>query len=181
MRALPLSIPEVLLIQPEIFEDARGFFFESFNLQRFNRLIGKNYNFVQDNQSRSKLGVLRGLHYQIKKPQGKLVRVTRGAIFDVAVDLRSSSTTFGQWTAAELSDANQKQLWIPPGFAHGFVAISEIADVLYKTTDYYAPEYERTIAWNDKKLAIDWQYHEEPQLSPKDLAANTFAQAEVFP
>ena len=180
MKATRLSIPDVVLIEPKVFGDARGFFFESFNQQAFNEATGTNHAFVQDNHSRSTQGVLRGLHYQIQQPQGKLVRVARGTVFDVAVDIRKSSPTFGQWVGAELSEDNQHQLWVPPGFAHGFVVLSETADFLYKTTDYYAPQHERCIAWNDPQLAIDWRYAGEPRLSDKDTQGVPFRQAELF-
>ncbi|MCE1250404.1 MAG: dTDP-4-dehydrorhamnose 3,5-epimerase [Comamonadaceae bacterium] len=180
MRATPLAIPDVLLIEPKVFGDARGFFFESFNQKAFNEATDTNYQFVQDNHSRSSRGVLRGLHYQIQQPQGKLVRVARGAVWDVAVDIRKSSPTFGQWVGAELSEDNQHQLWVPPGFAHGFVVLSESADFLYKTTDYYAPQFERCIAWNDPQLQIQWPGAQTPQLSAKDAQGLLLAQAEVF-
>lgn len=180
MKATRLAIPEVVLIEPQVFGDARGFFFESFNQKTFNEATGTNHPFVQDNHSRSSQGVLRGLHYQIQQPQGKLVRVARGKVWDVAVDIRKSSPTFGQWVGAELSEDNQHQLWVPPGFAHGFVVLSESADFLYKTTDYYAPEHERCIAWNDPQLAIRWPYEGEPRLSAKDAQGLTLAVAEVF-
>ena len=163
------------------FGDARGFFYESFNQQAFNQATGTNFNFVQDNHSRSARGVLRGLHYQLTpKAQGKLVRVVRGAVFDVAVDIRKSSPTFGQWVGCELTEDNHRQFWIPPGFAHGFVVMSETADFLYKTTDYYAPSHERCIAWNDPVIGIDWPQGVEPHLSAKDQAGLSLAQAEVF-
>lgn len=180
MKATRLAIPEVVLIEPQVFGDARGFFFESFNQKTFNEATGTNHPFVQDNHSRSSQGVLRGLHYQIQQPQGKLVRVARGKVWDVAVDIRKSSPTFGQWVGAELSEDNQHQLWVPPGFAHGFVVLSESADFLYKTTDYYAPEHERCIAWNDPQLAIRWPYEGEPRLSAKDAQGLALAVAEVF-
>lgn len=180
MKATRLAIPDVVLIEPKVFGDARGFFFESFNQKAFNEATGTNHAFVQDNHSRSSQGVLRGLHYQIQQPQGKLVRVARGRVWDVAVDIRKSSPTFGQWVGAELSEDNQHQLWVPPGFAHGFVVLSETADFLYKTTDYYAPEHERCIAWTDPQLAIDWRYAGEPRLSAKDALGVMLAQAEVF-
>ena len=180
MKATRLAIPEVVLIEPQVFGDARGFFFESFNQKTFNEATGTNHQFVQDNHSRSSQGVLRGLHYQIQQPQGKLVRVARGKVWDVAVDIRKSSPTFGQWVGAELSEDNQHQLWVPPGFAHGFVVLSESADFLYKTTDYYAPEHERCIAWNDPQLGIRWPYEGEPRLSAKDAQGLVFAVAEVF-
>jgi len=180
MKATRLAIPEVVLIEPQVFGDARGFFFESFNQKTFNEATGTNHPFVQDNHSRSSQGVLRGLHYQIQQPQGKLVRVARGKVWDVAVDIRKSSPTFGQWVGAELSEDNQHQLWVPPGFAHGFVVLSESADFLYKTTDYYAPEHERCIAWNDPQLGIRWPYEGEPRLSAKDARGVTLEQAEIF-
>ena len=180
MQVTPQAIPDVLLIEPKVFGDARGFFFESFNQRAFNEATGTNYQFVQDNHSRSSLGVLRGLHYQIRQPQGKLVRVVSGAVFDVAVDIRKSSPTFGRWIGLELSADNHRQLWVPPGFAHGFVVLSETAEFLYKTTDYYAPEHERCIVWNDAALAIDWHLDGEPRLSAKDAQGVALAQAEVF-
>ncbi|PWW43754.1 dTDP-4-dehydrorhamnose 3,5-epimerase [Melaminivora alkalimesophila] len=180
MKATRLAIPDVVLIEPRVFGDARGFFFESFNQKAFDEATGTSYQFVQDNHSRSGRGVLRGLHYQIRQPQGKLVRVVRGAVWDVAVDIRKSSPTFGQWVGAELSEDNQHQLWVPPGFAHGFVVLSETADFLYKTTDYYAPEHERCIAWNDAQLAIQWPYQGEPVLSGKDAQGVALRDAEVF-
>ena len=172
MKATRLAIPDVVLIEPKVFGDARGFFFESFNQKAFNEATGTNYAFVQDNHSRSSQGVLRGLHYQIQQPQGKLVRVARGRVWDVAVDIRKSSPTFGQWVGAELSEDNQHQLWVPPGFAHGFLVLSETAEFLYKTTDYYAPAHERCIAWDDPDVGIDWPLEEAgisaPILSEKD-------------
>lgn len=180
MKATRLAIPDVVLIEPKIFGDARGFFFESFNQRAFDEATGTSHQFVQDNHSRSSRGVLRGLHYQIAQPQGKLVRVARGAVWDVAVDLRKSSPTFGQWVGAELSEDNQRQLWVPPGFAHGFVVLSESADFLYKTTDYYAPEHERCIVWNDARLGIRWPYEGQPQLSAKDAQGVALERAEVF-
>ena len=181
MKATRLAIPDVVLIEPKVFGDARGFFFESFNQKAFNEATGTNHAFVQDNHSRSSQGVLRGLHYQIQQPQGKLVRVARGRVWDVTVDIRKSSPTFGQWVGAELSEDNQHQLWVPPGFAHGFVVLSESADFLYKTTDYYAPEHERCIAWNDPQLAIAWPIAGAPSLSTKDMQGFAFAQAPVYP
>jgi len=173
VKVTATAIPDVLIIEPKVFGDARGFFYESFNHQAFDDATGARYQFVQDNHSRSSKGVLRGLHYQVEKPQGKLVRVTRGAVFDVAVDIRKSSPTFGQWVGVELSEDNHRQLWVPPGFAHGFLVLSEVADFLYKTTDYYAPAHERCIAWNDPILNIRWplaQYEiPTPCLSSKDL------------
>jgi dTDP-4-dehydrorhamnose 3,5-epimerase len=178
MKATRLAIPDVVLIEPKVFGDARGFFFESFNQKAFNEATGTHHSFVQDNHSRSSRGVLRGLHYQIQQPQGKLVRVARGAVFDVAVDIRRSSPTFGQWVGAQLSEDNQHQLWVPPGFAHGFVVLSESADFLYKTTDYYAPQHERSIAWNDPGIAIAWpalEQGQQPLLSARDSAAPLLA------
>src|SRR5690554_276828 len=180
MRATPLSIPEVFLIEPEVFGDERGFFFESFNQKAFEDAIGRPVAFVQDNHSRSAKNVLRGLHYQIKQPQGKLVRVTAGEIFDVAVDLRKSSPTFGQWAGTILSAENKHQLWVPEGFAHGFVVLSASADFLYKTTDYYAPEHERVVIWNDPQIAIAWPEGIQPVLSPKDANAPSLDVAEIF-
>ena len=180
MKATRLTIPDVVLIEPKVFGDARGFFFESFNQQAFNEATGTKHDFVQDNHSRSSKGVLRGLHYQIQQPQGKLVRVVRGSVFDVAVDIRKSSPTFGQWVGAELTEENQHQLWVPPGFAHGFVVLSESADFLYKTTDYYAPAHERCIAWNDPDIAVDWRFDGTPSLSVKDAQGVAFKSAEVF-
>ena len=181
MNVIRTAIPEVVLIEPKVFGDARGFFFESFNQKAFNDATGTNHQFVQDNHSRSAQGVLRGLHYQIQQPQGKLVRVVRGAVIDIAVDIRKSSPTFGQWVAEELSEDNHRQLWVPPGFAHGFVVLSEMAEFLYKTTDYYAPAFERCIAWDDPTLAIDWKLSgREPLLSAKDAQGLPLATAELF-
>ena len=180
MKVTPTAIPEVLIIEPKVFGDARGFFFESFNQKAFNQATGLNLNFVQDNHSRSARGVLRGLHYQIEKPQGKLVRVVRGAVFDVAVDIRKGSATFGKWVGIELSEDNHKQLWIPAGFAHGFLVTSESAEFLYKTTDYYAPEHERCIAWNDPAIGIDWPVNTQPSLSAKDQQGWALREAETF-
>jgi len=181
MNLIPTALPEVLIIEPKVFGDARGFFFESFNQQRFDEATGTRFHFVQDNHSRSAKGVLRGLHYQIQQAQGKLVRVARGAVFDVAVDVRKSSPRFGQWVGVELSEDNQRQLWVPPGFAHGFLVLSDSADFLYKTTDYYAPTHERSIAWNDPALGIVWpDIGMAPQLSAKDAVSPPLAQAEVF-
>ena len=181
MKATRLTIPDVVLIEPKVFGDARGFFFESFNQKAFNEATGTHFQFVQDNHSRSGRGVLRGLHYQVQQPQGKLVRVARGAVFDVAVDIRKSSATFGQWVGVELSEDNHRQLWVPAGFAHGFLVLSETADFLYKTTDYYAPAHERCIAWNDARLGIAWPaLGMPPQLSAKDAAGLGLGQAEVF-
>ncbi|GAA4418938.1 dTDP-4-dehydrorhamnose 3,5-epimerase [Acidovorax lacteus] len=171
MKATRLAIPDVVLIEPKVFGDSRGFFFESFNQKAFDEATGTQYQFVQDNHSRSARGVLRGLHYQIRQAQGKLVRVARGRVFDVAVDMRRSSPTFGRWVGAELSEDNQHQLWVPPGFAHGFVVLSESADFLYKTTDYYAPAHERAVRWDDPHIGIEWPFDGAPQLSGKDAAA----------
>jgi len=170
----------VLIIEPKVFGDSRGFFFESFNQRQFEQLTGLAPNFVQDNHSRSARGVLRGLHYQIQQPQGKLVRVIAGEVFDVCVDMRRSSPTFGQSVCISLSAENHRQLWIPPGFAHGFLVTSESADFTYKTTDYYAPEYERAVLWNDPALAIAWPLQGEPLLSAKDKAGIPLAQAETY-
>ena len=167
MKCTPLAIPEVVLIEPNVFGDERGFFFESFNQARFEAAIGRSVQFVQDNHSRSAKNVLRGLHYQIQQPQGKLVRVVQGEVFDVAVDLRKSSPTFGKWVGEILSAENKRQLWVPEGFAHGFVVLSESAEFLYKTTDYYAPQYERCIFWNDATLGIAWPQGIQPVLSAK--------------
>lgn len=181
MKAVQTEIPDLLILEPKVFGDSRGFFFESFNKRMFQELTGIEAEFVQDNHSRSSQGVLRGLHYQIKQPQGKLVRVVRGKVFDVAVDLRRASPTFGKWVGIELSEENNRQLWIPPGFGHGFVVLSESADFLYKTTDYWAPEHERSIIWNDPDLAIDWHLAGiVPQLSAKDQQGKPFKQAECF-
>jgi dTDP-4-dehydrorhamnose 3,5-epimerase len=176
----PTHIPDVLILEPKVFGDSRGFFFESFNQQDFNKVTGLDVNFVQDNHSRSAKGVLRGLHYQIQHPQGKLVRVVQGEVFDVAVDLRRSSASFGQWAGVHLTADNHRQLWVPPGFAHGFVVLSESADFLYKTTDYWYPEYERSLLWSDPAVGIKWPFDFEPQLAPKDAAAKLLAQADVF-
>lgn len=180
LTATPTEIADVLTIEPKVFGDQRGFFFESFNEEAFNQVTGLNVKFVQDNHSRSAKGVLRGLHYQIQQPQGKLVRVVSGEVLDVAVDIRRASPTFGKAITVVLSDENHRQLWVPPGFAHGFVVLSETADFLYKTTDYYAPAYERCILWNDPALKIDWQLSEQPKLSGKDAVGSLLAQAEVF-
>ena len=180
LTATPTAIPEVLIIEPKVFGDQRGFFFESFNQEAFNHVTGLNANFVQDNHSRSAKGVLRGLHYQIQQPQGKLVRVVSGEVLDVAVDIRRSSPTFGKTVSVLLSGENHRQLWMPPGFAHGFVVLTETSDFLYKTTDYYAPAFERCILWNDPALGIDWRLAEQPKLSGKDALGVLLAQAEVF-
>ena len=180
MKIIRTDIPDVLIIEPKVFGDTRGFFFESFNQRQFEQLTGFAPNFVQDNHSRSARGVLRGLHYQIHQPQGKLVRVIAGEVFDVCVDMRRSSPTFGKSGYATLSADNHRQLWIPPGFAHGFLVTSESADFVYKTTDYYAPEHERSVLWNDAALAIPWPLQGEPLLSAKDKAGTPLAQAETF-
>jgi dTDP-4-dehydrorhamnose 3,5-epimerase len=180
MKIVPTAIPDVLIIEPTVFGDARGFFFESFNAREFKRLTGLEPPIMQDNHSRSMKNVLRGLHYQIAQPQGKLVRAVAGEIFDVAVDIRSRSPTRGKWVANVLSSDNKKQMWIPEGFAHGFLVLSDFAEVLYKTTDYYAPEHERCILWNDSQLAIQWPLGGPPQLSVKDSKGVPYAEAELF-
>ncbi|WP_295008840.1 dTDP-4-dehydrorhamnose 3,5-epimerase [uncultured Dechloromonas sp.] len=178
MKVTPTQIPDVLSIEPKVFGDERGFFFESFNLRAFREATGLNIDFVQDNHSKSARNALRGLHYQVQCPQGKLVRVTQGEVFDVAVDIRKGSKTYGQWVGEILSAENKKQLWVPAGLAHGFVVLSETAEFLYKTTDYYAPEHERCIAWNDPDLGIDWPISGCPLLSAKDAAGLAFRNAE---
>ena len=181
MNVTKASIPDVLVIEPKVFGDARGFFLESFNANAFCAATGVTANFLQDNHSRSGRGVLRGLHYQIEQPQGKLVRVVRGSVFDVAVDLRRKSPSFGRWVGFELSEENHRQLWVPPGFGHGFLVLSESADFLYKTTDYYAPRHERCILWNDPSIGIDWpDTGVIPILSAKDAQGAALAQAECF-
>ena len=180
MKATPLAIPDVVLIEPNVFGDDRGFFFESFNQAKFEAIIGRPVKFVQDNHSRSVKNVLRGLHYQIQQPQGKLVRVVQGEVFDVAVDIRKSSPTFGQWVGEILSAENKRQLWVPEGFAHGFVVLSDTAEFLYKTTDYWAPEFECSIAWNDPAIGIQWPIQGQPALSAKDQQAKLLVQAEHF-
>ena len=181
MKVIKTKIPDVVIIEPRIFGDSRGFFYESFNAKVFAEQTGITAQFVQDNHSRSNRGVLRGLHYQIQNSQGKLVRVLRGEVFDVAVDISKSSPTFGEWVGCILNEENKQQLWIPPHCAHGFLVLSEYADFLYKTTDYYTPEYERAILWNDRDLAIDWPINGEPILSAKDKVAQPWQTAEVFP
>ncbi|RJX20501.1 MAG: dTDP-4-dehydrorhamnose 3,5-epimerase [Desulfobulbus sp.] len=181
MKVIATALPDVLLIEPRVFGDDRGFFFESYNERQWQDKTGLQLRFVQHNHSRSARHVLRGLHYQIRQPQGKLVRVIRGEVFDVAVDLRQSSPTFGRWVGEHLSEENKKQLWIPPGFAHGFLVLSEMADFLYLATDFYAPEHERTIAWNDPELNISWPLQAEPILSGKDRGAPGYRAAEVYP
>ena len=181
MKVIETAIPGLLILEPKVFGDARGFFMESYNAKAFQDATGLDVNFVQDNHSRSGKGVLRGLHYQIEQAQGKLVRVTRGSVFDVAVDLRKSSPTFGQWAGVELSEENSRQLWIPPGFAHGFLVTSESADFLYKTTDYYAPQFERSLAWNDPTVGVEWPLAGvAPLLSAKDIAGKPLAECETF-
>lgn len=180
MKVEPASIPDVLLLQPKVFGDARGFFLESWNARTF-AAAGLDVRFVQDNHSRSLRHVLRGLHYQVRQPQGKLVRVVSGEIWDVAVDLRRSSPTFGRWTACQLDAATHRMMWIPPGFAHGFLVLSEHADVLYKASDYYAPEHERTLLWNDPALGIPWPLAGDPVMTEKDRRGQPLAQAETCP
>lgn len=181
MQATRLDIPAVILFEPRVFGDDRGFFFESYRRSAFLEATGLDVDFVQDNHSKSAKGVLRGLHYQIQQPQGKLVRVVQGEVFDVAVDLRRSSPSFGAWVGVHLSAQNKRQLWIPPGFAHGFVTLSDTAEFLYKTTDYYAPEHERSLAWNDPQVGIRWPLEEAPLLSVKDQQAPGLDAVEVFP
>lgn len=180
MKCIPTAIPDLLIIEPKVFGDNRGFFFESFNRRKFAELIGRDIDFVQDNHSLSSKNVLRGLHYQIQHPQGKLVRVIRGAVLDVAVDIRRSSPSFGQHVAVELSAENKRMLWIPEGFAHGFIVLSDTAEFFYKTTDYWTPEFERSIAWNDPAINIQWPIQVEPILSAKDREAKPLAEAEYF-
>jgi dTDP-4-dehydrorhamnose 3,5-epimerase len=179
-KVIPTAIPEVLILEPKVFGDDRGFFFESFNQLDFNLVTGLSVQFVQDNHSKSTKGVLRGLHYQIQHPQGKLVRVIQGAVYDVAVDLRRSSSSFGKWVGVELSSDNKKQLWIPPGFAHGFVVISDSAEFLYKTTDYWCPEHERSLLWSDATVNIQWPFKGSPQLAAKDASAKALHDADFF-
>lgn len=181
MNVTATKIPDVLIFEPKVFGDARGFFMESFNSKVFDEAVGRHVDFVQDNHSKSSKGVLRGLHYQIQQAQGKLVRVASGVVFDVAVDIRKSSATFGQWVGVELSGDNHRQLWVPPGFAHGFLVLSETADFLYKTTDYYAPPHERCILWNDSSIGIEWpDIGMEPKLSEKDKIGDALRTAPVF-
>ena len=179
MKATPLAIPEVILLEPKVFGDDRGFFFESFNHAVFEAAIGRSVSFVQDNHSSSCQNVLRGMHYQLHQPQGKLVRVVAGEVFDVAVDMRRSSPTFGRWVGARLSAQNKHQLWVPEGFAHGFVVLSEQAEFLYKTTDYYAPQFERCLAWDDPTVGIQWPI-DQPQLSDKDRLGKALKDMECF-
>lgn len=183
MKSLPTQIADILILEPRVFGDARGFFMESYNRKNFQQATGLDVNFVQDNHSKSRKGVLRGLHYQLRQPQGKLVRVTHGAVFDVAVDIRPGSPSFGHWVGVLLTAENHRQLWIPPGLAHGFVVLSDAADFLYKASDYYAPEHERSILWNDPAIGIEWPLSEwgisEPLLSDKDRAASLLANADL--
>ena len=181
MNVIETALPGVLIIEPKVFGDERGFFYESFNAKAFEEATGLDTQFVQDNHSRSQKGVLRGLHYQLENTQGKLVRVTVGEVLDVAVDIRRSSPNFGQWEAVRLSAENRRQLWVPEGFAHGFVVLSDFAEFLYKTTDYYTPSAERCIRWDDPTLAIDWQLDEAPQLSAKDQNGKSLKEADLFP
>jgi dTDP-4-dehydrorhamnose 3,5-epimerase len=180
LNVIPTALPGVLILEPKVFGDARGFFYESFNAKAFEAATGVKRDFVQDNHSRSARHVLRGLHYQIRQPQGKLVRVVEGEVFDVAVDLRRDSPTFGKWVGVTLSAENRRQLWVPEGFAHGFVVTSEHAEFLYKTTDYWYPEHERSIVWNDPDIGIEWPFEGEPSLAAKDAAGKRFAEADVF-
>lgn len=177
----PTALPEVLILEPQVFGDDRGFFFESFNARDFHQATGLTVNFVQDNHSKSSQGVLRGLHYQILQPQGKLVRVTHGSVFDVAVDLRRSSPNFGKWVGVELSAVNRRQLWVPPGFAHGFLVMSESAEFLYKTTDYWYPEYERSLLWCDPSVGVQWPIEGEPKLAAKDAAGLVLIDSDCYP
>jgi len=181
MNVRPTGLPDVLIIEPKVYGDERGFFYESYNAREFEQATGLVTTFVQDNHSRSLKGVLRGLHYQLEHTQGKLVRVTAGEVLDVAVDIRRSSPNFGRWTSVRLSAQNNRQLWIPEGFAHGFVVLSDYAEFLYKTTDYYVPSAERCIRWDDDQLAIDWELEEPPQLSKKDQCGKSLREADLFP
>ncbi len=181
MKAIPTALPDVLVIEPAVFGDARGFFYESWNARAFDALAGREVRFVQDNHSMSARNVLRGLHYQVRQAQGKLVRVVAGEVFDVAVDLRRSSPTFGRWAGERLSAENRRMMWVPEGFAHGFVVLSETAEFVYKTTDYYAPEHDRTLLWNDPAIGIEWPFEGEPLLKPRDAAGLRLADAETYP
>lgn len=181
MNVIPTAIPEVLIIEPKVFGDARGFFYESFNKKTLAEKAGITAEFVQDNHSRSSKNVLRGLHYQIQHAQGKLVRVIEGEVFDVAVDMRKSSPTFGKWVGVHLSEVNRRMLWVPPGFAHGFVTLSETCEFLYKTTDYWRPEFERSLLWNDRAININWPHIGEPQLAAKDAAGKLWQDADFYP
>jgi dTDP-4-dehydrorhamnose 3,5-epimerase len=180
IQVTPTALPEVKIIEPKVFGDARGFFFESFNAREFSELVDPSAVFVQDNHSRSAKGVLRGLHYQIEHAQGKLVRVVQGEVFDVAVDIRKNSPNFGKWVGVHLSAEDKRQLWVPAGFAHGFVTLSDSAEFLYKTTDYWYPEFERSIVWNDQQIGIEWPIEGEPLVAAKDAAGKRLAEAEVF-
>lgn len=181
MKGIPTEIPDVLILEPRVLGDERGFFYESFNQDGFDQIVGSHVKFVQDNHSRSAKGVLRGLHYQIKQPQGKIVRCVRGSVFDVAVDIRKSSQTFGKWVGVELSESNHRQLWVPAGFAHGFMVLSDVADFLYKTTDFYAPEHECCLAWNDIEVGVSWpNIGVSPILSEKDLNGTPLKVANLF-
>jgi len=181
VKVITTALPEVLILEPRVFSDERGYFFESWNSRAFAEATGLSVEFVQDNQSRSRAGVLRGIHYQVVRPQGKLVRAVAGTVLDVAVDLRRSSPRFGRWVAVELSDENQRQMWVPPGFGHGFLARSETATFLYKTTDYWFAEHERTLRWDDPQVGIDWGLSSKPVLAAKDAEATLLADAEVYP
>jgi dTDP-4-dehydrorhamnose 3,5-epimerase len=181
MKATPLAIPEVILLEPAVYGDDRGFFSETYNKQRFSECTGVDVEFVQDNYSRSSKGVLRGIHYQIQQSQGKLVSVVSGSVYDVAVDLRRDSPTFGDWVGEELSADNRRQLWVPPGFGHAFLVLSDSADFCYKVTEYYAPEHDRCICWNDPEIGVSWPLAGEPVLSPKDVAGLSLSEAEVYP
>jgi len=181
VKAIPTAIADVLVVEPAVFGDARGAFFESWNRRAFSKLAGRDVDFVQDNHSVSARGVLRGLHYQLRQPQGKLVRVVAGEVFDVVVDLRRSSPTFGRWVGETLSARNRRMMWVPEGFAHGFLVLSDVAEFLYKTTDYYAPEHERTLLWNDPAVGVTWPLDCAPVLKPKDAAGTPLASAETFP
>lgn len=181
MHVVPTALPDVLIIEPKVFGDARGFFYESYNEREFRDKAGIDVRFVQDNHSRSAKGVLRGLHYQLRQPQGKLVRVIAGAVYDVAVDVRKSSPTFGKWVGFELSAENRRSAWIPPGYAHGFLVLSDYAEFLYKATDFYAPAHERCIIWNDPDIGIAWPLEDAPLLAAKDQAGKRLAEAEVYP
>lgn len=180
MKATQTNIPEVFILDPDVFGDERGFFYESFSQKKFDEAVGKQFKFVQDNHSRSTKNVLRGLHYQIQQPQGKLVRCTLGRVYDVAVDMRKSSPTFGKHVGVELSAENKKMFWVPPGFAHGFVTLSDVAEFLYKTTDYYAPEHDRSLLWCDPALDIEWPFEGEPSLSKKDVLGKVLAEADTY-
>ena len=181
MKAIRTAVPDVLVIEPAVFGDSRGFFYESWNARAFDALAGREVRFVQDNHSMSARNVLRGLHYQVRQSQGKLVRVVAGEVFDVAVDLRRSSPTFGRWAGERLSAENRRMMWVPEGFAHGFVVLSETAEFIYKTTDYYAPEHDRTLLWNDPAVGIEWPFEGEPLLKPRDAAGIRFADVETYP